>query len=137
MIILDTNVFSEIGKPQMSSAVRQWLTDFGLSLALTTITLAEVRLGVELLPQGRRRDELENRTEQLFTDFSGKIFGFDSAAARIYGQMVASRRLAGRPISTEDAMIAAICAAHHAQLATRNTKDFEGLTIELLNPWQD
>jgi len=140
MTILDTNVLSELTKPAPSLEVTQWVRSRGPAreLYLTTITVAEVLFGIELLPKGKRRETLLVDAEETFTaDFAGRILPFDEAAARAFPEIAALRRVRGRPISLFDAQIAAIAKANGATLATRNTADFEGCGIRLANPWRD
>lgn len=137
MIILDTNVISEAMSPTPDSAVSHWLTSQpGHTLFTTTISVAEVLFGIELLPVGKRRSTLINSAETMFARlFAGRILGFDEAAARTFPSLAVERRLRGRPITLFDAQIAAIARATGAVLATRDTRDFEGCGIRLVNPW--
>lgn len=137
MIILDTNVLSELMKPEPDLRVSRWVAlQPAVSLFTTTITQAEVLYGVALLPEGKRRDGLAEAVETMFEeDFAGRILDFDSAAAAAYPQVVLARRLAGRPIAQLDAEIAAIAVSRGAAVATRNISDFEGAGVELYNPW--
>ncbi|MBO3735378.1 type II toxin-antitoxin system VapC family toxin [Glycomyces niveus] len=137
MIILDTNVLSERFRSNPDAALRRWFDATPRSeVATTSVTVAEMRYGTARLPQGRRRVELEQAVDQLVTEFfGGRVEEFDLAAADEYGRLAAARERAGRPIETEDAMIAAICLSRGALLATRNTKDFENTGVTLLNPW--
>lgn len=139
MIILDTNVVSEILRPVPSPLVEAWLAaQDGATVFFTAIGESELRHGVALLPAGRRRNLLtEAISSMLEEDFQNRILPFDSAAARAYAGIAVSRRLAGRPISQFDCQIAAIVACHPAVLATRNTADFEGCGIEVMNPWKE
>ena len=139
MIILDTNVVSELMRASRSEAVLRWLStqQEADGLFVTTITLAEVLYGIELLPKGKRRDGLERQADAMFTqDFAGRILPFDDPAARMFPLLAAGRRKLGRPIEFFDAQIAAIARVHEATLATRNTDDFEGCGIKLVNPWK-
>jgi hypothetical protein len=139
MTVLDTNVVSELMMPSRSEAVLAWLSTQQRvdELFVTTITVAEVLYGIELLPKGRRRDGLEREAETMFTqDFGGRILPFDEPAARTFALLAATRRKLGRPIEFFDAQIAAISRVHGAALATRNTDDFEGCGIKLVNPWE-
>ena len=138
MTIVDTNVVSELMRPLASPAVVSWISAQAPdSLFTTTITVAEVLYGVELLPKGKRRDQLMHQTDATFgEDFLGRILPFDEQAARVFAQLAALRRMQGRPMSQLDAQIAAIAKAHGATLATRNTDDFEGCGIRLVNPWE-
>jgi toxin FitB len=110
----------------------------GQELYLTTITVAEILYGIELLPHGKRRDKLHAEAEATFAeDFSGRILPFDWDAAHMFAQIAAVRRLQGRSIAEFDAQIAAIAKCNGAALATRNTSDFEGCGVRLINPWVD
>lgn len=138
MTILDTNVFSEFMKPAPSPQVIRWAERQRSSreLWLTTITVAEVLFGIEVLPKGKRRDGLHSDAEASFAhDFAGRIVPFDEAAARAFPEIAVSRRVHGRPISLFDAQIAAIARANGAVLATRNTADFEECGVRVVNPW--
>ena len=137
MIVLDTNVISEIWRATPSSKVIAWLrAQPDAALFVTTITEAEIFYGVALLSNGRGRRALEMVAQQMFADtFAGRILPFDSAAAREYAVVAASRRRSGRPIAEADAQIAAISRSRDALLATRNLDDFAGCTIELVDPW--
>ncbi|ATX65502.1 type II toxin-antitoxin system VapC family toxin [Roseinatronobacter bogoriensis] len=137
MIIIDTNVISELLRPIPEAAVEAWLGEQdGLSIYLTAISEAELRYGVAIMTSGKRRDGLGVAIDRILRDdMAGRILPFDSAAARAYADIAASRRSAGKPISQADCQIAAIARAHTAPVATRNTPDFEGCGIELINPW--
>ncbi len=139
MIVLDTNVLSEVLKPTPSDEVLRWLAaQPPSSVFTTTITMAEVLYGVEALPQGKRRTRLLAAVEKMFAEqFEGRILPFDEEAARLFARTVASRNSAGRPISQIDAMIAAIAKSIRAVLATRNTADFDYCGIQVINPWDD
>jgi toxin FitB len=101
------------------------------------VTEAEMRFGMALLPDGKRRDQLVEAVEGLLTaDFAGRILPFDSAAAFFYARIAADRRRAGRPISQFDAQIASIARSRAATLATRNVSDFAGCGVQLVNPWR-
>ncbi len=138
MIILDTNVISELMQVKPAPSVARWSEGLPWSSRCTTaVTQAEILLGVSLLPRGGRRDMLEEGARMMFDEvFSGRVFSFDGDAARAYARIVAARRRAGRPISQLDAQIAAIASSTGCDLATRNTGDFEGCGVELYDPWQ-
>jgi toxin FitB len=137
MILLDTNVISELTKPRPDRHVEAWLAAEPIAgLFITTITEAELRFGVALLAPGRRRARLAAETEMMFAvDFVGRILPFDSSAAIAYAEIAAERRRGGRPIAQFDAQIAAIARSRGAILATRNEADFQGCGIEIFNPW--
>jgi predicted nucleic acid-binding protein len=137
MIILDTNVLSEALRPKPSAKVEAWMRSHPTTvLFTTTITEAEILYGVALLPEGKRRRFLESVVESIFTeDLAGRVLPFDSAAARAYAEIAASRRRACRPISEADARIAAIARSRDASLATRNVADFTGCGLEVIDPW--
>jgi len=138
MIVLDTNVVSELMKPTPARTVTDWLDAQPSSdIWLTAITVAEVTYGVARLPKGRRKTAVAATVADMIReDFAGRIHDFDVAAAHRYGEIVARRETLGRPISMADAEIAAICQARNATLATRNTEDFDGAGVTLINPWQ-
>lgn len=137
MIILDTNVLSELLRPSPASQVEAWLSaQDGTQVYFTAIGEAELRHGVAIMPAGKRRAELSNAIEgMLGDDFRGRILPFDRAAARAYASIAAERRAAGRPISQFDCQICAIARANDAVIATRNTADFEGCGVVLVDPW--
>ncbi len=139
MIILDTNVLSEVMKPAPSARVVRWLGKYpALRLFTTTITQAEILYGVELLPKGRRRAALQSAVEAMFAEeFAGRILPFDSEAAQAFPQIACSRRASGRPVTQFDTQIAAIAHARGAAVATRNTADFDHCGITVLNPWSE
>lgn len=137
MIILDTNVLSELLRPAPARQVERWLSaQDGAKVYFTTIGEAELRHGVAILPAGKRRTALATAIEGLLEeDFRDRILPFDRAAARAYAIIAAARRAAGRPIRQFDCQIAAIARARDAAVATRNTNDYEGCGIELIDPW--
>lgn len=138
MIVLDTNVLSELMKPAPAASVRQWVATRPASSFFTTaVTQAEIFLGVKLLSKGKRRDAIEAAAQAMFEeDFEARVLPFGSDAAKAYAQIAAGRRRSGRPISHFDAQIAAIARATGATVATRNIADFQACDIELINPWQ-
>jgi predicted nucleic acid-binding protein len=137
MIVLDTNVISELWQVKPSAQVMAWIRlQPTTALFATTITEAEIFYGIALLPNGRRRRSLESIAEQVFAEkLAGRVLPFDSTAAREYAAIAASRRHAGLPISAADAQIAAITRSRGAALATRNVGDFADCGIALQNPW--
>ena len=137
MIVLDTNIVSELIRPRPNPSVVDWVArQPGTSLFISAVTEAELRYGVEILPAGHRRERLAAEIEStLREDFSRRILPFDSAAARAYATIMADRRAAGRPISQADCQIAAIARSRGAPVATRNVADFAGCGIKVVNPW--
>ena len=138
MIVLDTNVVSELMKSVPALAVADWIAHQpATSLYTTSVTQAEILHGILLLPSGKRRTALEAAAEAMFReDFGGRVLPFGTDAARAYAQIAAQRRRAGRPISQFDAQIAAIARSSRAAIATRNVSDYEGCGIAVLNPWE-
>jgi predicted nucleic acid-binding protein len=137
LIVLDTNVVSELTKPVPSAAVVAWISGQPPdNLFTTTITMAEILYGVEILPKGRRREALLREAEATFEqDFAGRILPFDEPAAHFFAIIAATRRAHGKPISISDVQIAAISRASEATLATRNVDDFGDCGVKLINPW--
>lgn len=138
MIIVDTNVLSEFMRENPDRHVFGWLDRQNPAEVFTTaITKAEVYYGIEIKVRGKRRASLERFAQRLFGGtFKSKILPFDSDAAMHFAEMSASRKSQGLRMSEFDAQIAAITRARGAVLATRNTSDFEGCGIELINPWK-
>ena len=137
MIIVDTNVASELMKPRPDPVVVDWVrAHTGRELCTTSITLAEIGYGIERLATGRRRDLLKAIADDVFAAFEDQILPFDAAAASRYAEIVTRRDRAGLPIDGFDAQIASICRTHAATLATRNLKDFRDTGIDVIDPWQ-
>lgn len=140
MILLDTNVLSEFMRPQPEPKVVSWLDGQPAGEIWTSaISRAEIELGLALLPKGKRQKALLEAARAMFEeDFAGRCWPFDEAAAGHYARIVAGCMRKGRPISVEDAQIAAIALTHDAILATRNTADFTGIAgLRLVNPWTE
>ena len=138
MILLDTYVLSELMRPQPNPSVVAWVDAHSGEALVSAITQAEISLGLALLPNGNRRDALAAAARQMLVeDFAGRGLPFDAAAAEHFARLVAERRRIGRPITTQDAQIAAIALANDVPLATRNSDDFEAITgLGLVDPWQ-
>lgn len=138
MIVLDTNVISELLTPSPNPTVVGWLSRQHPSSVFTTaVTEAEILYGLRLLPEGRRRRDLEAAILPIFSeDLAGRVLPFDRAAADLYAAIATSRRSAGRPISQFDAQIGAIALSRGASLATRNVADFESIGLSIVNPWK-
>jgi predicted nucleic acid-binding protein len=138
MIILDTNVLSEVMRAQPAARVLAWLGAQDMAeLYTTTISRAESLAGIAILPDGRRRDAMETVATRIFDeDFQDRVLAFDLDASTHYAAVVAIRRRIGRPTKPLDAMIAAIARSRNAAIATRNIADFEGCGVHLHDPWQ-
>lgn len=135
MIILDTNVVSELMKPSPDGAVRDWLAQLGdMPLTTTAVTVAEIEFGLQRLAEGRRKLDLHARFEALIGALS--VLPLDDLAARQAGRMRAMRERAGLSSQPSDMMIAGITVAAGGLLATRNVKDFEHLSLQLVDPWR-
>jgi toxin FitB len=137
MILLDTNVLSELMRPEPEAAVLDWMSAQTDALYVTALSYAEILFGIDLLPKGRRRQRLGEQAAAMFTeDFAGRILSFDLAVAPAYAAIAGKRQKAGQRLSPVDGMIAAIAQVHGAAIATRDG-DFSGCGIPLINPWQD
>ena len=137
MILLDTNVIFALMQRDLDPVVVEWLdSQPSESIWTTSITVFEIRFGLEILASGRRRRSLEEAfSKMLEEDFEGRIVAFDDAAAHSAGRIAADRRRLGRTIEIRDVQIAGIAAARKAAIATRNVRHFEGLGLELIDPW--
>jgi len=137
VIVLDTNVLSELMRPRPSEVVVEWFAGQpSRSLYVSSITVAEILHGVLLLPPGKRRKAILEAARSMFeVDFESRILPFDTMAAYLYAELMTERRKDGRPMSGFDAQIAAIASSAKAALATRNVADFEGCGLGLVNPW--
>ena len=137
MIIVDTNVLLELMRPKPSPRVAAWVArQPARELFTTAITEAEIFYGIELLAKGKRREGLLAAAEAMFAeDLAGRVFGFESEAARVFSKIAAHRRVLGRPISHADAQIAAIAQVRGAKLATRNVADFQDCGLDVIDPW--
>ncbi|WP_017976568.1 type II toxin-antitoxin system VapC family toxin [Actinopolyspora halophila] len=137
MIILDTNVVSELVRARPERSVLEWSDSLVVDeVAITAATVAELLHGVTRLPDGQRKAALGEAVRSVVDDdFHDRVESFDSIAATHYGDVLIGRERRGRPITVANAQIAAICRARGTTLATRSTKDFEGAGIELVDPW--
>jgi toxin FitB len=136
VIILHTNVVSELMRAEPAPRVATWVRDRDRrELRTTAITIAEIRYGIARLPDGRRKQVLLAAADETFTAFADQVVPVDTAAAEHYAIIASSRERAGRPIAGFDALIAAICRSRGAALATRNVSDFDGTGIEVIDPW--
>lgn len=137
MIVVDTNVASELMRPSPDVRVVRWVraTRPG-DLWTTAVTVAEILVGITRLPEGRRRDILDGAARDVFAAFDDRVLSFDAAAAPFHAEVVVARERSGTPIGGFDAQIAAVCRLHGAALATRNTRDFVDTGVEVVDPWQ-
>ncbi len=137
MVVIDTDVVSELMRAEPSAEVLDWMDDRQpRELYVTAITEAEVRTGIALLPEGRRRRGLAEACERAFGSlFAGRVLPFDSDAARAYAEIAAARRVLRRAVSLADGQIAAIARSRRMAVATRNIRDFQDMGIGVLDPW--
>lgn len=137
MIVLDTNVLSELMRRRPAARVVRWVDQQDASaLAITAVTVAELLYGVARLADGARKTELAAAVDALVQeDFPGRVLPFDVDAAGYYAELVAEREREGRPISNADGQIAAICRSHGATVVTRSVRDFDGVGIGVFDPW--
>ena len=137
MIILDTNVTSELMRARPDAAVTAWVAaQRPTELFSTAVTVAEITYGLERLPRGRRRTSLEQSYRSLFVEMADHILPFDVEAALVYGRLVSAKERAGNAIDPMDAQIASIAASRDMALATRNERDFAGCGVRIVNPWR-
>ncbi len=138
MILLDTNVVSEVMKTRPAEAVVAWLNgQDSEKLHISAITIGEIAYGLRILPDGKRRSGLRERFERFVTlAFDQRVLAYDESAARIYGDLMGDRKELGLPMSVPDGQIAAIARLNHLAVATRNVLDFEHCGIDVLNPFE-
>lgn len=137
MLILDTNILSELMKPQGSTIVKAWVKkQLRNQLFITSITKAEILYGIAILPNGKRQQLLQEKAQAMFKqDFLNHILPFDEKASDYFALISRIRKEKGKPISQFDAQIAGICRSHQAILITRNVDDFLHCGVEIINPW--
>ena len=137
MILLDTNVVSELMRSSPEPAVEAWIAGHPVEdLFFSAVGEAELRYGVAVMPTGRRRDRLASEIEAMLReDFEGRVLPFDGASARAYAEVASVRRAAGRPAPLADCQIAAIARSREMAVATRNVRDFEDMGIDVIDPW--
>jgi predicted nucleic acid-binding protein len=139
MFLLDTNVLSALMYPAPPVAVARWVSAHPYDELFTaSVCQAEILAGLSVMPEGRRRQRLEQEAEMMFaSDFAGQILPFDTSATASYASILVTRRRIGRPISTEDLMIAAIAFARGLGIVTRNIYDFDHCGVAVIDPWDD
>lgn len=135
MILLDTNVISELMRSKPDAKVSTWFEMVTDDCAIASPALAETAFGVEKLPLGKRRLTLEEKLSEWRAFFAGRTLSFTGLSATIYGNVMADALKQGHNMSVMDGMIAAIAIEQEATLATRNTKDFKFVSLDLINPW--
>lgn len=137
MLVLDTNILSAMMRLDRTPEVAGWLdAQDERQLFTTSVSQAEILSGLAIMADGRRRRKFEKTAGEMFDEFEDRIIPFDSTAAIMYAELFALRRRVGRPTAPQDLMIAAIARAKDARMVTRNTADFEGCGLALINPWE-
>lgn len=138
MLVLDTNLISELMRPRPEAAVLAWVGAQPMkAMAITAVSSMEIRFGIHILPDGKRRSELDRKFSELIAQgFAGRILPFDGQAGEACADIRAVRQRNGRRISTEDAMIAAIAKVHGATVVTRDANGFAGCGVPVVNPWE-
>lgn len=134
--LVDTNVFSEQVKPTPDAKVIEWLRQHESELYVSTITIGEIRRGIERLPDGKRKTQLQQWLQSLCDCMQGRILGFNTNTAHVWGQLKAKWEKAGVNVPSLDSQIAATASRHSLTLVTRNTADFENTGVRTLNPFQ-
>jgi len=139
MLVLDTNILSEMMRPEPERKIADWIVrQPSDELFTAAVCQAEILTSLAVVPNGRRRAELEEAAHAMFADdFAGRVLPFDTEAAAAYAKAFAARRQAGRPSGTSDLMLAAIARVRGASVVTRNVADFEGVGVAIVNPWDE
>jgi len=137
LIFLDTNVISETLRKSPDPTVMNWLAVHDDSLAIPTVTIAEIAFGIAKIRPDERSLLLQRGLDAWRSRFAGRIFAFTEKAALVYGDLMGAAHQAGRALSAPDGMIAAIAIVNQGRLASRNTRDFGALPVTLINPWDD
>ena len=136
MILLDTNVLSEAMKPEPNRQVIVWLdAQAADTLFISSVTIAELKLGIGVMPEGKRKDKLKIALKEILDLFEPRILPFDTRAAKLYAELAVKAREAGKCFSTPDGNIASIAAAHKFSVATRDTSAFKAADLNAINPW--
>jgi predicted nucleic acid-binding protein len=138
MILLDTNVVSEALRQTPEKRVIDWMDAQALeTLYLSSISVAELRAGVALLPAGKRRSTLQEGFErQILPMFAGRVLSFDLGCTQAYAELLARARRAGQGIATADALVAAVAIANVFGVATRDVTPFRAVGVSVINPWE-
>lgn len=135
MIVVDTNVLSELMRPAPNAQVVAWLRSNGAKIAIPSVVIGELRYGIARLPAGKRKDSLGAALDALVERFSGSLIAYDVLAANACGDILARAEAAGRPMNLADAQIAACAQIARAALATRNVADFATTGVRIIDPW--
>ena len=137
MFVLDTNVLSALMRPEPIPEVAAWIAGQPFDLLFTSsVCQSEILSGLAVMPEGRRRRDLESAAQAMFTeDFDGRILPFDAECAVVYADLFAARRRMGRPAATIDLMVASVARSHGASVVTRDVGGFEGCGLTVINPW--
>jgi toxin FitB len=138
MFVLDTNILSAMMSTRVVPEVAEWIAGQPVGLLFTTsISQAEILSGIAIMPESRRRSDLEAAAGAMFLeDFEGRVLPFDMNATVAYADIFAARRRAGRPTATVDLLIASVARSHHASVVTRDISGFEGCGLKVINPWK-
>jgi predicted nucleic acid-binding protein len=134
VIVADTNVLSEIMRPDPDHRVVAWMSARE-DITITAVTVGEIWAGIQFMPEGWRRNRFAELAQRLFDAHAGEILPYDDRAAVAYSRIVTDRSAMGRPTGQADAMIAGICLANGCDLSTRNVKDFADMRLTIVNPW--
>ena len=139
MLVLDTNMLSEMMRPEPERKIADWIVrQPSDELFTAAVCQAEILSGLAIMPSGRRRADLEEAARSMFADdFAGRVLPFDTEAADAYAEIFAGRRKAGQPSGTIDLMLAAIARVRGASVVARNVADFEGVGVAIVNPWDE
>lgn len=137
MILLDTNILSEVMRLRPDPRVKAWFKAQGdTELFTTAVTVGELHFGIAIMPEGKRRDDIAHRIDRTLSyNFENAVLPYDDTAARIFGRLSGALRRNGTPVGAADAMIAAIALSHNAVVATRNVKHFEPCGVEVVDPF--
>lgn len=136
MILLDTNVLSEAMKPEPYRSVIDWLdAQAANTLFISSVTIAELRFGIGVLPEGKRKDKLNTVLTEVLALFESRILPFETRAATFYANLAVKARKTGNGFPTPDGYIAAIAAAHMFAVASRDTSAFKAANLNVINPW--
>lgn len=138
MILIDTNIISEMMRPTPNKNVLLWLNQIdNTKLYISSITIAEISYGIVALAKGKRRSSIEDAFNKMLQDaFNYRILSFDEIAASWYGKIMTYRKISGKPMGILNGQIAAIARTHNAAIATRNVKDFNDCGIDVINPFE-